>query len=285
MTRHHFALNTYPFSVAVSNSSAYLHKAVSQLYPSAILGEIKPDIVYDFDLSVQRRWYGLSPEYRVGSASEHFRMAEKAHLPAIFEWAFNWTLASFQHHYLAFHAAVLQKGMKTVIMPAAPGSGKSTLSALMMLAGWRLLSDETCLVDIASGLISPNVRPISLKNRSLDVIRSRHPDSALALSIQNTIKGTVGYLLPSEQSWQHYKTHCRASHVIFPRYDADSTKTLIEHVALPETVSELIRHSFNYSVLAAEGFDALCNLVNSVKSMRLCYADADDVLNKLEQLT
>lgn len=284
MSAFNFAIHCLPFSVAVYNSSRYLYDAINQLYPAGVFGPINANLVYDFDLNVKRRWAGLAGDYRVGSASEHFRMAEQAHLPAIFEWAFNWSIASFQHYYLAFHAAVVQKGDLTLILPAEPGSGKSTLSALLMLQGWRLLSDESCLLDLRTGMVVPSVRPVSLKNQSLSVIRQRYPDAPLRLKIDNTIKGTVGYLLPSEVSWQGYDLPCYASHIIFPRYNSTLTRTVFEAIAIEQGILGLIQNSFNYSVLGIEGFVALSRLVRGVKLMQLQYADTDEMLVLLEQL-
>ncbi|NRQ43655.1 HprK-related kinase A [Rheinheimera sp. YQF-2] len=285
MSEYNFALHTYPFSLIVSNRSNYLYDAVKQLYPATVLGPIAPDTVYDFDLKVERRWLGLRSDYYVGSASEHFRMTNKAHLPAIFEWAFNWSIASFQHHYLAFHAAVLQKGDVSIILPAEPGAGKSTLSALLMLQGWRLLSDETCLIDLQSADIVPCVRPVSLKNKSLDVIRQRYPAAAMALNIPDTIKGTVGYLLPTTISWHGYQQSCVATHIIFPRYDSDCYSTIFAPVSLGQGIMQLINNSFNYSVLGAEGFAALSQLCRTVTMLQLTYADTDEALSLLEKLS
>lgn len=284
MSAFNFAIHCQPFSVAVNNSSRYLYDAIRQLYPANIFGPIDSNVVYDFDLTVKRRWAGLVGEYLVGSASEHFRMSEQAHLPAIFEWAFNWSVASFQHYYLAFHAAVVQKDNLTLILPAEPGSGKSTLSGILMLRGWRLLSDESCLLDIKTGMVVPCVRPVSLKNHSLSVIRQRYPEAPLKLQIENTIKGTVGYLLPSDASWQGYDSPCYASHVIFPQYSSTLTQTVFEPIAVEQGILRLIQNSFNYSVLGAEGFAALSGLVRRVKLMQLQYADTDEMLSLLEQL-
>lgn len=284
MSAFNFAIHCQPFSVAVTNSSRYLYEAIKQLYPADVFGPINANFVYDFDLHVKRRWAGLVGDYLVGSASEHFRMAEQAHLPAIFEWAFNWSVASFQHYYLSFHAAVVQKGDLTLVFPAEPGSGKSTLSAILMLQGWRLLSDECCLVDIETGMIVPCVRPVSLKNQSLSVVAQRYPDALLRLQIKNTIKGTVGYLLPSEASWRGDNTPCYASHIIFPQYSSTLPHTVFEPIAVEQGILRLIQNSFNYSVLGAEGFTALSRLVRSVKLMQLQYADTDEMLSLLEQL-
>lgn len=285
MTTYNFALQAYPFTLAVSNTSAALLDAVRMLYPPQVLSPLILDQVYDFDLCVKRQPWSWRGTYLVGSASEHFRMSDVSHLPAIFEWAFNWSVASFQHHYLAIHAAVLQRNDVTVVMPAAPGSGKSTLAAMLMLEGWRLLSDETCLIDTVSGQVLPNVRPVSLKNQSIDVIKNRYPDAALTLNIENTIKGTVSYLLPSRQSWHDYKLPTFATHVVFPKYQSNTDFTVFERMPKSSSFMQLAVNSFNYSVLGVEGFKVLSQFVQRIKAYQLTYADTDEALTLFETLS
>jgi predicted ATPase len=45
------------------------------------------------------------------------------------------------------HAAVVEKNGKALILPALPGSGKSTLSAALAMNGWRFLSDEFTMIS------------------------------------------------------------------------------------------------------------------------------------------
>ena len=63
------------------------------------------------------------------------------------EWGLNWCVAGHAHQYLMLHAAALERNGRAVILPGDPGAGKSTLTAALMLSGWRLLSDEITLVD------------------------------------------------------------------------------------------------------------------------------------------
>jgi HprK-related kinase A len=80
------------------------------------------------------------------------------------EWGMNWCIASHMHYYLMLHAAVLERDGHALIMPGDPGAGKSTLTAALMLDGWRLLSDEIALIDRNDGLLYGLARPVSLKN-------------------------------------------------------------------------------------------------------------------------
>ncbi len=87
------------------------------------------------------------------------------HATASLEWGLNWCVASHCHQYLIVHAAVVERRGVAVVMPAPPGSGKSTLCAALVQCGWRLLSDELGLYDPVSRQVFGMARPINLKNR------------------------------------------------------------------------------------------------------------------------
>jgi ABC-type thiamine transport system ATPase subunit len=83
----------------------------------------------------------------------------------------NWCVAGHAHHYLMLHAAVLEKNGRAVVLPGDPGAGKSTLTAALMLDGWRLLSDEITLINRRRWTARTGLaRPVSLKNASINII-------------------------------------------------------------------------------------------------------------------
>lgn len=279
-----FALDTAPFSVNVQNQSKRLRTALAELYPPALLNPADDQRLYDFSLSVQRKWSGYWRPFHVSAGTQHFRMSDPAQLVPVFEWGLNWCIASYQHQYLAIHAAVLERGGKALIMPAPPGAGKSTLCAALMLEGWRLLSDEMCLVDLENGAIVPFVRPVSLKNQSLQLIQSWYPAAQVRQITAGTTKGTVGYLLPSEISWQAYRRVATAAWVIFPQYNAAQTDVLLSRVTQADAFMHLANNSFNYAVLAEQGFISLAALTRQIEAYRLEYADIDQALAELSRL-
>jgi hypothetical protein len=69
-----------------------------------------------------------------------------------FEWGVNWCFAQRFNQHVLLHAGALALGDRAVIMAAPPGAGKSTLTAAMMLRGFRMLSDEF-------GVLVPADRP------------------------------------------------------------------------------------------------------------------------------
>lgn len=279
-----FAIHTAPFSVLVSNQSRQLFTALTELYPLDFIAKPKPNCIYDFCLNVQRKWAGWGRPYHISAGQQHFRMTDPGQLVPVFEWGLNWCIASYQHQYLAIHAAVLEKQGKALIMPAPPGAGKSTLCAALMLDGWRLLSDEMCLVDLENGLIVPFVRPVSLKNQSLDLVQSWYPEANIKQITTGTTKGTVGYLLPSQASWCSYQKTAHATWVVFPQYNAEQTDLQLSKMSQADAFMHLANNSFNYAVLAEQGFNALGQLCQQISAFRLEYADIKQALNELEQL-
>ena len=279
-----FALHTAPFSVQVTNYSTSLYRAVSELYPSVVFDVPGNNTIYDFSLQVKRKFAGWGRPYHVSAGDQHFRMSDTAQLLPVFEWGINWCVASYQHRYLAIHAAVLEKNGQALIMPAPPGSGKSTLCAVMMLNGWRLLSDEMCLVDLISCMLVPYVRPLSLKNQSLDVIKHHYPNADIRQITTGTTKGTVGYLLPSEASWQQYTQSAQPAWVVFPKYNSSCAELNLTRLISADAFMHLANNSFNYTVLAVDGFNALAKLVKGVNCFRLEYADIDQAITELNRL-
>ena len=81
-----------------------------------------------------------------------------------------------------------------IIMPGVPGAGKSTLCAALGLTGWRILSDEHALIQPGTAQVVPLCRPVSLKNESIEVIRSFDPGAIFGPVSKDTHKGTVAHM-------------------------------------------------------------------------------------------
>lgn len=281
-----FSLHTPPFTVRIETDSPTLFNDLLKFYPADVLRSVPvAEHIYDFHIDYKRRFSGKSRPYHFRTGTEHFRMADAHQLIPTFEWGLNWCVSAYQQQYLAIHAAVLEKDGNALIMPAPPGSGKSTLCALLMLRGWRLLSDEMCLIDPANGQLQPYVRPVSLKNASIDVIQQHQPGVEVFHRTPDTEKGTVAYLRPTDLSWQQLNTQAKPAWILFPAYQADAA----EPVALftmpkADTLLYLAQNSFNYAVFAAEGFNLLSQLVENTESFRLEYNDTRQMLELLEQV-
>lgn len=202
---------------------------------------------------------------------------------AMLEWGMNWCIATRAHHFLLLHAAVLERKGRAVVLPGEPGAGKSTLTAALMLSGWRLLSDEMTMIDRDDGLIVPLARPVSLKNRSIDVIRSRWPDAVFGEVAHDTHKGTVSHLRPSTDSIQRMREKARPAHLVFPRWQAKAELSLRPR-SKADAFMHAASHAFNYSLLGRLGFELNAALIDACDCWDFRYSNLEEALRLFEDL-
>ena len=202
-----------------------------------------------------------------------------------FEWGLNWCISGYAHQFLIIHAAVLEKSGSAVVLPGEPGAGKSTLCAAMTLSGWRLLSDELTLIDKNTGLIIPVPRPVSLKNQSIDIIKTRFPEAVFSPTVDDTLKGSVALMKPPTLSVLSMNKPAKPVLVVFPTYK-ENASFLLEHKAQKaEAFMQLAPLSFNYPVLGGEGFNVLTRFVENSEFYSLQYnGDLPRAISTLEQL-
>lgn len=202
---------------------------------------------------------------------------------AMLEWGMNWCIYSHAHQFLIIHGAVLAQGGHALILPAPSGSGKSTLCAALMNRGWRLLSDELILVNRSNGTICPLGRPVSLKNQSIEVLRRFAPQAVISEPVHDTAKGSVAHMKPSTESIEQIANPAVPKWVVFPKYRASALVTLTP-VSRPDLFMTLVENAFNYSVLRADGFRVMANLVQGVQGFSAEYGDLDQVIEALDQM-
>ena len=204
------------------------------------------------------------------------------HLPLL-EWGLNWTIAQRSHRYLLLHAGCIERGGRGVLFPALPGSGKSTLTAALVHRGYRLLSDEFGAVRRSDGMLYPLLRPVALKNESIDVIARFAPEAKLGPRFPKTRKGTVSHMAPPRDSVLRVKEPVAPSLVIFPKFISGATVEL-EPMPRSFAFAKLASNSFNYEILGPEGFSTLVKLALSCDCYRLTYGSLDQAIEVIDRL-
>jgi HprK-related kinase A len=206
-----------------------------------------------------------------------------AHSTVIMEWGMNWCISTQIHTYLIIHAAVIEKNGFAAVLPAPPGSGKSTLCASLVQEGWRLLSDELTLINLDTAEAVPVPRPIGLKNQSIDIIQQRYPEAVFGILSADTLKGSVCHLKPPKASVERQFEECPIGWIIFPKYEAGSATELTPK-SKGQAFMEIANNAFNYSVLGAEGFDILKKVVDRADCYSFKYSNLDEAIAVFEQL-
>ena len=195
----------------------------------------------------------------------------------LLEWGLNWCVSSAANAYLIIHAAVVEKNGFAAILPAPPGSGKSTLCAALINRGWRLLSDELTLVRIEDGRIAALPRPVSLKNASIDIMRAYAPDAVLSPKVFDTVKGTIAHMKPPTASVRRAGEAARPAWIVFPRYQAGAA-TRLASVPPAEAFLRLAENCFNYSALGIHGFEAVARLMHDCRCHDFTYSVIDEAI-------
>jgi HprK-related kinase A len=277
-------LRTGPFTTHLRTAIASLIDEIHALYAPE---QITPAVEFaDFHIKVDapflRRWYRPKARF-VFDGERPFQPLPIDQALPIFEWGLNWCVATYAHQFLVLHAAVIAKGERAVIMPGAPGAGKSTLTAGLVSRGWRLLSDELTLISPATGLISGMGRPISLKNQSIEVIRGFVPSARISREAHDTGKGRVALLKAPSASVAQLGQQARAEWIIFPKYLSGSPAALERRPKAP-TMFSFLNNCFNYGLHGRQGFDALASVVDACQCYHFTYADLNEAVAIFDRL-
>jgi hypothetical protein len=278
-------LRTGAFTVRIRSAIPELADTLALLYadyPAEAGGAFADFQIHLHRPRGARRWFRPQVEFDLDGISP-FRPLPLPQAFPMFEWVYNWHISSRAHRYLIIHAAVVEKNGRAAILPAPPGSGKSTLCAALVCSGWRLLSDELTLVRLADGLLQPVPRPVSLKNASIGVIRDFAPGAVLSREVEDTAKGTIAHLKAPRDSVLRAGETARPAWVIFPRYSAGAALRL-EPIAPSRTFMRVAENAFNYSVLGAAGFAALGGLADAAPGYDFSYGRLDEALAMFERL-
>lgn len=274
-----------PFKFRIISPIDAIADGLRLLYSDYPIGE-EGDFV-DFNVTLRpgsgvRRWW--RPQVIFSSNGIHpFVPLPKSHAFPLMEWAMNWCISTQAHHYLMLHSAVIEREGCAVIMPAPPGSGKSTLCAGLVNRGWRLLSDELALISLTDQMITPLGRPISLKNQSIEVIRNFVPGAVLNQLTHDTSKGTVSHMKVPTDQLAHIKERARPKWVVFPKYVPYSAPELTPR-SKANSLLELGRNSFNYMVLGLTGFEVLSEVISASDCYDFRYSQLEDAVTVFDGL-
>lgn len=279
-------LRTGPFSIKIQSRIKHVAEGLIQLYGQFEI-RTSHEAFADFHVAINppktlRRW--IRPQVNFSYDGKlPFKPLPLDQAFPIMEWGLNWCVSAHAHQYLIIHAGAVEKNGMAVILPAPPGSGKSTLTAGLVLSGWRLLSDELTLIDRKTGLIHPLPRPVSLKNQSIPLIQAFCPEVYINRASHDTAKGTVAHMRPPKESVRRQHETARPGWVIFPQWEAGAVNTLTPR-SKAQTFMFLAQNSFNYSHLGADGFRVGTALVEKTACYDFRYSQLNEAIVSFNKL-
>lgn len=149
-----------------------------------------------------------------------------------------WQSAVNAHDFLFYiHAGVVGTGTGCILLPAAAGSGKSSLVGALAHHGFRYFSDEVALIEPSTFHVPPMPLAMCIKSTGWDLMAPYYPGiSALPTHRRGDAK-VLRYIPPPEGAAQQAASP--VSHIIFPRHEKDAP-TELKAVTRSEALGRLM---------------------------------------------
>ena len=279
-------LRTGPVTTCIRSTLRAVRRGIALHYAQHT---VEPDAGFaDFHISVERprtlrRWFDKQVVFHFDGSQPFAPLPGDQGFPML-EWGLNWCVSGHCHQYLIVHAAVLERDGRALILPAPSGSGKSTLCAgLAYGGGWRLLSDELALIDPTSGRVQPLPRPVSLKNNSIEVLRSFAPAAQFGEVVHETVKGRVAHVRPPADGVLRGLQPALPAWVVLPRYEAGA-EAQWQPLSRAGAFMALVDNAFNYNVHGRAGFAAFANLIDRCDCRSFSYSSLPEAVTMFDAL-
>ena len=278
-------IRTGPFSFKVQSSIHSVAQGLAELYGQFEVRS-EHENAADFHVAINsrinlRRWPRWQADFLVNGVRP-FQPLPREQAFLLLESGLSWGMSTQTQQYLIVPAAVVEKHGRAAILIAPMGAGKSTLTAALVLSGWRLLSDEFMVIHRTTGLIQALPRPIILKNDSISIIRDYSSDVYLSRISVDSSKNTVAHMRPPRESVRRQHEPARPGWFIFPQWSPHKT------VRLTSRAEDRTWQSFSENLFIGESQQDIPDIVErrmkAVPGWNLIYDQLDDAVGVLTQL-
>ena len=229
-----------------------------------------------------RRWVRPTARFLIDGV-EPFDPFPRGNALPFFEWGVNWCFAQRFNQYVLLHAGVLALDDRAIIMAATPGSGKSTLAAGMMLAGFRLLSDEFGVLDPDDGTLLPMLKADCAQQERVD--RDHPQRRAVGHPGANFLRHSQGRCgAPGARPGQrgaHSRSRASVAHHLSTL--SRGARFELKPQLREESFARLAFNSFNYSLLGPVSFNAVADLAGRCQAYELTYSDLGEAIERLRE--
>lgn len=183
-----------------------------------------------------------------------------------------------QRYFLNVHAGVVSDGASCILLPAAPGSGKSTLTAALIHTGYEYFSDEVALLEDVTLNVFPVPLAICVKESGIDALADRFPQLR-SIAIHDRADGKrVAYVPPPADRLPAMGDARPVTGLIFPRF-TQAEKPAFVPLPRAEALQRLLGECLGVSeALDMYRVDALVQWISRISCHALTYGCTDEAV-------
>ena len=181
---------------------------------------------------------------------------------------------------LALHAGAVSLGGTGVLLPAAAGHGKSTLTCGLVVDGFDFLSDEAALLSLDEPVVHPFPRPIALEPPSLEVLPGLRERLARTYG---AFLGGRAFLAGEDLRAGSAGKPCRVRHVVLPEY-VEGARTVLSSLGKAEALVEMTEQCFNRAAIGGPTLEVLGRVLEGSTCHRLTVGDLPAAVAAIRQL-
>jgi hypothetical protein len=196
-------------------------------------------------------------------------------------WELNRAVIRDTTDHLLVHASAAEWNGSTLIFPAPMESGKSTLIAGLVRAGFGYVTDEAVAIHPDTLVVAPFPRALSLDPGSWSVLPDLEPSTDPRV---RSYQGEQWQVPPDAIRPGAVAPPSRPRYVITPRYEAGAV-TRLESLSTVEAAYLLGENAFNFPALGSRALSVVAAVARRSECYRLVTGDLDDACDLIRGLT
>lgn len=192
-------------------------------------------------------------------------------------WSFNTESVSSTSGTVVLHSGAVERDGVGVMLPASQESGKTTLVTGLLHRGFRYVTDEAVVVDIATGRIRPFPKALGIDGGSWALFPDLAPEVSedLAPWLRNQ------WHVPAAAVGAELSDGGEVRLIISPRF-RPGDRTELRPMSQAEMLVVLSENSFNRASWGRAGFEAAADLVRRTRCALLPLSDLDRACDLVE---
>ncbi|MET0093409.1 MAG: hypothetical protein ABW120_07740 [Sedimenticola sp.] len=189
------------------------------------------------------------------------------------------------HFFIDIHAGVVGDSKQCFLLPAAAGSGKSTLTAALIHHGFEYFSDELALLQEEGMKVCPAPLALCVKESGIKTLSTYYPHlHKLNLHLRGDGKW-ARYMPPPTESIPHPDTLRSVGAIVFPQYTPGET-TRLENLGHMETLQLLMKECLIVNAhLDQEKVSALLKWIEETPCYRMPISDLNEAVTIFRTLS